>query len=212
MSANQKAVSLFNELAELYQSKYMDVSMYANELLFFCAALPQENARVLDIACGPGNVSRFLLDNRKDLQLLGIDLAPNMIELAKRNNPTARFLVRNGLNLDEVKEQFDGIVCSFYLPYLDKNNVLDLLKKIKNLLQLEGVLYLSNIDGLYEKSALVKGSTGDEIMMHYYPLSFLEKELNELGFSLLLSKQVMSKGKDGQEVCDNVLIARKQSV
>lgn len=212
MSANQKAVNLFNELADLYQTKYMDVSLYADELRFFCTQLPHEQAKVLDIACGPGNISRFLTELKKEIDLLGIDLAPKMIELAKQNNPHSRFLVMNGMNADEIKELFDGIVCSFYLPYLDKENVLVLLSKMRDLLQPDGVLYLSNIDGLFEESGLVKGSTGEAIMMHYYPLSFLEEELNEMGFNLLLSKQVISEGKNGQVVRDNVLIARKQSI
>jgi len=32
-------------------------------------------ARVLDAACGPGSASRYLLAQRPELQLLGIDLA-----------------------------------------------------------------------------------------------------------------------------------------
>ena len=61
----------------------MDVTLYDDSYKQFCELLPLERARVLDAACGPGNVSRYLLAQRPNLDLLGIDLAPRMVELAR---------------------------------------------------------------------------------------------------------------------------------
>lgn len=47
------------------------------------------NVKILEIATGPGNVVKYILCKRPDFKIFGIDLSPNMIELAKQNNPQA---------------------------------------------------------------------------------------------------------------------------
>ena len=49
----------------------MDLTMYDDSYREFCELLPQDRDRVLDVACGPGNVSRYLMALRPDLDLLG---------------------------------------------------------------------------------------------------------------------------------------------
>jgi len=58
----------------------------------FAAQLPHA-ARVTDIACGPGNVSAYLLRHRPDLSLTGVDLAPKMIDIARHRVPAGQFFV-----------------------------------------------------------------------------------------------------------------------
>ena len=65
---------LFNKYALSYSEKFMDVSQYADTLDVFCNGLPA-SAKVLDIACGPGNIAKYLLNKHPDMQLTGIDLA-----------------------------------------------------------------------------------------------------------------------------------------
>lgn len=91
MDNNALSVDTINRLAKQYQDKYMDFNHYFDRYDTFCQLLHTKNASVLEIGCGPGNVTRYLLNKRSDLQNTGLDLAPNMIELAKANNPTAHF-------------------------------------------------------------------------------------------------------------------------
>ena len=56
----------------------MDVSLYKGALKTFCNLIKKENAKVLDLACGPGNVTKYLLTEKPNLIVLGIDLATNM--------------------------------------------------------------------------------------------------------------------------------------
>src|SRR5690349_4144717 len=94
--SNDKSIiasQIFNKYASEYQEKFMDVTLYTRALKNFCDLISKDNAKVLDIACGPGNVTKYLLSERPDLNVLGIDLAGNMIALARENNPTASFEV-----------------------------------------------------------------------------------------------------------------------
>lgn len=51
---------------------------------------------------------------------MGIDIAPNMVVLAIRNNPTGIFSVMNCRNIGDSDGKFDGIIGGFCLPYLSK--------------------------------------------------------------------------------------------
>src|SRR5690349_11179871 len=74
------SANAFHKLADRYRDKFMDLTLYDGSYRDFCDSLPQGRARVLDAACGPGNVSRYLITRRPELDLLGIDLAPRMVE------------------------------------------------------------------------------------------------------------------------------------
>ena len=47
--------------------------------------------RIVDLGCGPGNVTRFLRDRWPDADLLGIDSSPEMLEKVQEAAPGARF-------------------------------------------------------------------------------------------------------------------------
>ena len=87
LQPNQVSVKTFNKLAQRYQDKYMDLAMYIDTFEPFIKALPRLNARVLELACGPGNITCYLLTHRPELSILATDLAPNMLTLAQQNNP-----------------------------------------------------------------------------------------------------------------------------
>src|SRR5215470_15099186 len=100
-----QSAGLFHKFADRYREKYMDLTMYDDSYREFCELLRRGRARVLDAACGPGNVSRYLMRQRPDLDLLGIDLAPRMVELARQAVPSAQFVVHDCRKLPELKRR-----------------------------------------------------------------------------------------------------------
>ena len=74
---------------ELYQQKFMDQSRYAEGLNRCCELLGTNQGKLLDLGCGPGNVSRYLLDKIPWLRVEAVDLSPAMVALAQNNLPTA---------------------------------------------------------------------------------------------------------------------------
>jgi ubiquinone/menaquinone biosynthesis C-methylase UbiE len=59
----KETVKIFDDAAERYQDKYMDVSSYSEHLSLFCEALSSDEASILDVACGPGNVAKYIKDS-----------------------------------------------------------------------------------------------------------------------------------------------------
>lgn len=66
---------------------------------------------VLDVGCGFGDLYKFLLDNGLKVDYLGLDINPNLINLAKKIYPSANFIIKDVVNLD-TKKKFDWIILS----------------------------------------------------------------------------------------------------
>ena len=207
MNKNQQAVAIFNKLAALYQEKYMDVNNYGEGLDLFCSLLEKNGSSVFEIACGPGNITKYILNKRPDLKVLGTDLSENMVELARENNPEASFEQMDCRKISLQKNTFDAVVCGFCLPYLNDVETQNLFVDIEKLLNKDGILYLSTIEGNYDNSTYKKGSTGDEIFMHYYSEKFLRLLIELLNLTITYVHRVAII--NDEETNDLIIIAKK---
>jgi predicted TPR repeat methyltransferase len=209
MDKTKIAVSIFDKHANAYQEKFMDVSWYGDTFDFFCKAITTENAEVLEIACGPGNITKYLLNKRPDLQITGIDLSPNMINLAEINNPEAKFQVMDCRNIGKIGKKYDAIMCGFCLPYLTKEETIKLISDASKLLGSKGMLYISTMEDDYLKSGFKKGSSGDEMYMHYHEAGYLCEALEKNDFKILKLERKNYQEQDGTITTDLIIIAGK---
>ncbi len=209
MDKTQKAIKVFNKCANLYQDRFMDFDLYNDTFDLFCETIEKQNADILELACGPGNITKYLLQKRPDFKILGTDLAPNMIELAQKNNPSGNFQLLDCRNFLQLNKTFDGIICGFGLPYLSKQDAIQLIKDSSQCLNHDGVLYLSTMEDDYRKSGLKKGSTGDEIFIHYHQEDYLSETLIQNGFEIIAKQRKKFPELNGTETTDLILIAKK---
>ena len=142
----------WNKVASLYQEKFMDLDMYNDSYDVFCGLITRRSAKILEIGCGPGNITKYLIAKIPSVNVTATDVAPNMIELAQQNNPAAKVIVMDCREIDKIPGKFDGIVCGFCLPYLSKEDCLKLFVDSFQLLESNGYFYLSTIEGNYENS------------------------------------------------------------
>jgi predicted TPR repeat methyltransferase len=186
MDSYQITFRSWDKVATAYEAYFMDLDLYNDTYDAFCELLHQPYPRVLEIGCGPGNISRYLLRQRPDLQLEGVDISPSMIALAQAHNPTGRFLVLDCRHLDTLSGPYDAIVGGFCLPYLSQADCHKLFRDCAALLAPGGIFYISTIEGLYENSGYETGSSGqDQMYVYYYPENYLQARLDEGGFKTL---------------------------
>lgn len=211
MDKSKLAVQLFDEWAKPYQEKYMHQTRYYDSLNEFCAWIRPMSARLLELACGPGNVTKYLLEQRPDLQILATDLAPNMLKLAKKNCPQAAFQLLDIRQVDQLAQSFDAIVCAFGLPYLNQEECIELIGKIAAKLNPFGVCYLSTMEGSYEDSTWRAPSSGGDqrIFIHYHELRYLEKALTDHGLKVQRVDRLEYQDEQGQPIKDLIMIATK---
>lgn len=209
MDQSKLAVAVFDKRADEYEQKFMDVSHYSESLDLFCDYLPGNRTDILEVACGPGNITAYLLNKRKDLKILGLDLAPNMIMLAQKNNPEASFLLMDCRDIKQLHKKYDGIVCGFCLPYLNKEEAIQLIENASSLLKRDGLFYLSTMEDDYEKSGMQTNSAGDKLWMHYHQADYLLKALEKQQFNVIFLKRMEILNTDKSEAVDLIIVAKK---
>jgi ubiquinone/menaquinone biosynthesis C-methylase UbiE len=209
MDQSAHAASIFNELANKYQDRFMHFDLYNDTFDLFCESIPKPNAEILELACGPGNITKYLLKKRPDFNILGTDLAPNMIELAKGNNPSATFQIMDCREVSAIGKKYDGVMIGFCLPYLDKEETEKLITDTSKILNNEGIVYLSTMEAPYSKSGPEKSSSGDEIYMHYYMAEDLISMLESNDFEIISLQRKDFLQNDGSTTKDIIIIAKR---
>jgi len=210
MDHSANSARVFDQLADGYREKFMDLTLYDDSYREFCELLPPGRARVLDAACGPGNVARYLMAQRPELDLLGLDLAPRMVELAREAVPSAQFAVQDCRHLSKFQQRFDGIICAFGLPYLSPAEVVTFIEAADAALGPSGVLYLSTLLGNREDSGLHACSTGDQVYINYHREDDLTRLLKERGFSLVKQRRMASPSAASKATIDLIVIAKRE--
>lgn len=207
MDHYKETINTWNQLAQAYEEKFMDLDLYNDTYAVFCGLLKQQ-AKVLELGCGPGNITRYLLHARPDLQLLASDVAPAMVELAAKNNPATETMKLDSRDMSPLKDRkFDAIVAGFCIPYLSAADVNTLIKQCRERLLKQGSLYLSFVEGDPANSGFITGSTGLRTYFYYHPLTDITGFLEKHGFVMCNCSHKNYRKSDGTGEVHTVLIA-----
>ena len=82
------------------------------------AAQFQAGDRLLELGCGPGNLTHHLADQGFDIT--GVDKSDAMIAKAKQTQSAAKFQCANAYNLPFKDAQFDGVISSSLINIVPK--------------------------------------------------------------------------------------------
>jgi ubiquinone/menaquinone biosynthesis C-methylase UbiE len=212
MDRYQETFNTWNKVAQLYQDKFMDLDLYNETYDVFCDSIDLKNPTILELGCGPGNITKYLLHKRPDSIIEAIDIAPNMIQLAKQNIPKAHFQVMDVREIDTIQKQFNAIVCGFCIPYLSQSDVSKLIADCYQLLANSGIFYLSFVVGDYNNSGYQKGSSGDRTYFYYHNLENIIETLEIQGFTIHNVLTVKYPKNDNTEEKHTVIILKKNEL
>lgn len=79
--SNYQTITSWNNVAQAYQNKFMDLDIYDSSYNLLISHLRQDQTKVLELGCGPGNMTRHLASRLPQLNILATDASPKMIEL-----------------------------------------------------------------------------------------------------------------------------------
>ena len=123
MKSKEFFPEVFSRHAEAYQLRLEEIMANGEargrtRVIQLAEARP--GMRILDLACGPGNLSRRLAAQvAPSGEVVGVDLSRGMIELARRADiPHARFEVMDIERLDFADATFDAAVCGHGLQFV----------------------------------------------------------------------------------------------
>ncbi|BBE17085.1 hypothetical protein AQPE_1234 [Aquipluma nitroreducens] len=206
------SVQRFNEFAEEYASRFDNVSGYLEPLVHFCSLVKSDNPHILELACGPGNVTSFLKNHFPESQILAVDLAPKMIEIAKNLLPEVDFMVMDVRDISTIPDRFDAVMCSFCLPFLSKMDSAKLIADCAECLVSGGVLYVSTMEGNEDRAGYEATSfSGDaEVYFNYHLQTDLEEAFEHSGFEIRQLRLQDYNELDGSITTDMIFIAVKR--
>ena len=141
------SVKKFNEFASEYAERFKSIDDYLPSVGKFCDLIPVDKPAVLELACGPGNFTKYLKQRFPESDYIAIDLAPKMIDIAKTQVEGVNFRVMDIRDILSLAMKFDAIMCSFGLPFLSKNDACKLIADCAKCLNKDGVLYISTMEG-----------------------------------------------------------------
>lgn len=207
-------INAYDKSAKAFDEKIGTLSNYDEAYDFLLTHL-ETNDEVLDLACGPGNIGRYLVNKIPSLSITGIDLAPAMLEVAKQNVPSGNFICSNITDFiiptsttDKSAKQYDVVINGFGLPYLSGEEVVKSFKQSAMHLKKGGIFYISFMEG--DKVQKEHPSFNPEITLTvtYHPQKKIESILEDTGFSIIKKYNLDYKESDGSITTDVVLICK----
>lgn len=90
------------------------------KLLEFIA---QKQGNILDVGCGLGETTNYLLKYYSSNDVVGINMSPQQIERCKINSPKCKFICMDASQMEFEDESFDNIICveaAFYFDTREK--------------------------------------------------------------------------------------------
>ncbi len=136
----EAVLRVYDGMAADYAVKYgAELREPDSDTEFLDAALAELPAGpVLDVGCGPAQVSRYLLEHGR--AAIGIDLAPGMLAAAARLVPSARLVAADLLALPLRPASCAGAVASYSLHHLPRGRLGAALAGLREALRPGGVL------------------------------------------------------------------------
>ncbi len=201
-------IHTWNKVATLYEEKFMPLTIYNESYDQFSALLNKPDALVLDVGAGPGNISGYLHRNHPDWHFHGVDAAPNMVELFRKNIPGSTVTVMDIRNIGSLKTTFDGIVAGFCIPYLNDQDTDHLIQALSKMLNQQGCLYISFVEGDPASSGLLTSSTGDQTYFYYHPLQRIQELMQAAGMQLSPVIHVLYTRSADQQEMHTILIGK----
>jgi SAM-dependent methyltransferase len=163
----------------------LDGSPHLRASLTLFAGLVQEagGGLVADVGCGPGYVTAYLHDTGVDA--FGIDLAPEMIAIARRDYPHLRFDVGTMTELDLADDSVAGIVAFWSVIHVPDRDVPGVFEEFRRVLRPHGQLLIGFHVGDQTRHTS-EGYTGRPINVesHHRPPSRVMGWLRDAGFTI----------------------------
>lgn len=196
----------YNTIAEDWVKDHDKDTWWQEGTEYFLSLLPKKST-ILDVGCGGGIKTRYI--SEKGYGVMGIDFSDKMIEIAKRENPGIEFAVVDMYDINTIEKTFDGIFVQAALLHIPKNRVMEVLTKMKEKLNPNGLLYLA-VKGIRD-DGVEEGIKTENDYGYDYQRFFSYFSLDELkNYFTILDLEIVWEGNRGSNATNWIQIIGKK--
>ncbi len=105
------------------------------------------NKNILDIGCGTGVFTELIRNDHKPSEIYGLDFISDAIQVAKSNFRQINFFVSKLPEIKIQKKNFDFVIASEVIYYLNDNAQKILINNIYDLLNKDGIIFITSAIG-----------------------------------------------------------------
>lgn len=177
-----KTTEAYNKIAEEYNKRNF-IHFFNKEYDFFKSII--FGKKVIDLGCGTGRDAEFFVNDGFDY--LGVDSSEKMLKIAKEKVKNGYFLTMDLRNIDFSPKSFNGFWASASLLHFSKKEVPVILKSFYNLLNNDGVGFVSVKEKREIDEGIIKEDKygGIERFFSFYTKEELTDFLKKTGFTII---------------------------
>jgi cyclopropane fatty-acyl-phospholipid synthase-like methyltransferase len=150
----------------------------------FAELIPAGSA-ILDVGCGAGKpVDEFLV--QRGFEVHGLDISPQMIELARSNVPEATYEIRDMSDLQAGDYRVDGIVSIYAIFHTPRERHQQLLERFASFMPDGGALLITM--GSSEWEGTEADFHGAEMYWSHYGPETNRKLVEQAGFRVIVDE------------------------
>jgi SAM-dependent methyltransferase len=184
MNISKTTHDTYNRIAKDWHRDHQKDTWWQEGTDDFIAVLPQ-GGLVLDVGCGGGFKSRYLV--RNGLAVVGIDFSEELVKIASGEVPEAEFRVMDMRDIGTLSERFDGVFAQASLLHMPRSQAPGIVRSFADVLKPGGCLYIA-VKEAYPDGPLEEVKTENDYgypykrFFSYYTPDDLREYMHEAGF------------------------------
>jgi SAM-dependent methyltransferase len=187
MESQEKTIKTYNATAESYAATRIDeLARKPLDCLLLkeFARLNKDKGTCADFGCGPGQTTKFLFDaGVKDI--VGIDISPGMVNVARRIFPLIKFETGDLLALSYNTNHFASAVAFYSIVHFDYDQIAKAFKEVNRVLK-KGAHFLLSFHVGNETVHFDKANDIDvDIDLHFLQTNRILELLRDSNFRIM---------------------------
>lgn len=203
-----KIIDFYSQYSQQFEDKIASLDIYNNSYTEFIVK-SKRKTNLLDLACGPGNVSAFIKNMLPDIEITCVDLSEKMLELAKRKLTDAKFYISDILKINIPDKKYDLIVCAFGIPYIKSSDLNNFAEQINKYSDPGTSVYISCMEGLEIDNETMSFADNHSVTVQRHQKDNIVNSFEKHNFKLTDFKTQEYIEPDGSITNDMILLFEK---